>query len=85
MKGNRAIERGNKKLLKYYVSVKLIIFVLRLSEGLKIISVGKPEVKMSFMGLGNRWLANVGNGLDKYGTDIELDQLEWGNSQVDKF
>ena len=71
MKGNRAIERGSKTLLKYYISVKFIIFVPRLSEGLRIMSVGK-----SFMGLGSRWLANVGNGLDKYGTDTELDRLE---------
>jgi hypothetical protein len=79
MKGNRAIERGSKKLLKYYVSVKFIGFVLRLSEGLRIMSVGKPEVKIYFMGLGSRWLANVGNGLDKYGTDIELHQLKSAN------
>ena len=71
MKDNRAIERGSKTLLKYYISVKFIIFVPRLSEGLRIMSVGK-----SFMGLGSRWLANVGNGLDKYGTDTELDRLE---------
>lgn len=39
-------------------------------------SVGKPEVKISFMGLGSRWIANVAAGLDKYGTDTELNRLE---------
>ena len=44
-------------------------------------SVGEPEVKISFMGLGNRWLANVGTGLDKYGMDTEPDRLQ----STDKF
>ena len=61
MEGSRTIEREGERerqqqRLKYHGSVKLIILVprLSLSEGLRIMSVGKPEGNISFMGLGSR-------------------------------
>jgi len=60
----------------YKCKIHTFVPRLSLSEGLKIVSVGKPEVRISFMRLGSRWLANVETGPDKCGMGTELDRLE---------